>query len=256
VTIPDSAAPPSKRRKKPPPHRHARRTGLIGFILLFALVGLNWMAIELGWITVPPNSIPWAPPKLSAPPGYFAHLQMQRLLHDKTVCLAALDRAPGLSFTPLPDKTDDAGCGFDNVVAAQHTPVAFNTAPVTTCALAAALYWWQGALQTIAAKELHTSIRRIDQVGTYECRNINSQKDGGRSEHASANAIDIEAFETADGRRISVAANWNTTSDEGRFLHAARDAACGVFGEVLSPDYNALHASHFHLDEAAWQICR
>lgn len=246
---------PAKRPEKPPLHPHARRTAAIGFALLFTLIALNWAAIELGLVTVPPNSVPWQPPKLSAPPGYFAHLQMQRLLHDRQTCLAALDHAPGLSYSTLADKTDDAGCFYENVVLATRTPIAFNTAPIATCALSAALYWWQGALQAIAARELRTSIRRIDQVGTYECRNINSQKDGGRSEHATANAIDIEGFETADGRYITVLRDWGKPSDEGRFLRAARDAACGVFGEVLSPQYNVLHANHFHLDEAAWQIC-
>lgn len=246
---------PAKRPGKPPQHPHAARTALIGFSLLFALVELNWAAIELGFITLPPNSIPWQPPKLAQPPGLFAHLQMQRLLHDRTVCLAALDRAPGLSYESLADKTDDTGCGYDNVVLATRTPIKFSTRPITTCALSAALFWWQGALQIIAVRELHTTIRRIDQVGTYECRNINSAKDGGRSEHATANAIDIEAFETADGRRITILQDWGKPSDAGRFLLAARDAACGVFGEVLSPQYNSLHANHFHFDEAAWQIC-
>ena len=32
---------------------------------------------------------------------------------------------------------------------------------------------------------------------------------------------------------------------------AARDAACEVFGTVLSPDYNAAHADHLHFDQAA-----
>lgn len=246
---------PRPRPQKPPPHPHAKRTGAIGFAILFALAGLNWAAIELGLITLPPNSVPWQPPKLAAPPGYFAHLQIQRLLHDKAICLRTLDRAPGLSYSVLPDAADGTGCGYDNVVLASRTPIAFDVAPVTTCALAAALYWWQGALRQIAARELHTSIKRIDQIGTYECRNINSQKDGGRSEHAAANAIDIEGFETADGRRIAILQDWGKPSDEGRFLLAARNAACEVFGEVLSPQYNTLHANHFHLDEAAWQIC-
>lgn len=245
----------AKHPVKSPEHPRARRTALIGFAILFALAGLNWVAIELGLITLPPNSVPWQPPKLSAPPGYFAHLQIQRLLHDKTVCLRTLDRAPGLSYVALPDAADGTGCGYDNVVLASRTPIAFNVAPVTSCALSAALFWWQGALQQIAARELHTSIKRIDQIGTYECRNVNSQKDGGRSEHATANAIDIEGFVTADGRHITIAQDWGKPSDEGRFLLAARNAGCEVFGEVLSPQYNALHANHFHLDEAAWQIC-
>ena len=39
----------------------------------------------------------------------------------------------------------------------------------------------------------------------------------------------------------------------------ARDAACEVFGTVLSPDYNAAHADHFHLDQEVrgWGgVCR
>ena len=30
-----------------------------------------------------------------------------------------------------------------------------------------------------------------------------------------------------------------------------RDGACGLFATVLSPDYNAAHRDHFHLDQAA-----
>ena len=40
-------------------------------------------------------------------------------------------------------------------------------------------------------------------------------------------------------------------SPEARFLRRARDEACTVFGTVLSPDYNAAHADHLHLDQAA-----
>ena len=35
------------------------------------------------------------------------------------------------------------------------------------------------------------------------------------------------------------------------FLHRLRDGACRVFGTVLSPDYNAAHSDHLHLDQAA-----
>jgi hypothetical protein len=256
VSPPPPDPKPSNRSTKPPPHRHARRVGGSGFAILFALILLNWAAIHFGLVTIPPNSIPWEPPKLFAPPGFFAHLQMQRLRHDKTVCLAALSRAPGLTYTALPDMTAEAGCGYDDVVVATRMPTAFNEAPVTTCALSAALYWWQAALQGIARDQLHTTIKRIDQIGTYECRNVNSAESGPRSEHATANAIDVEGFETTDGRRITVLRDWNKPTDEGRFLRAAHDSACSVFGEVLGPDYNSLHANHFHLDEAAWQICR
>ena len=154
------------------------------------------------------------------------------------------------------DKTDDTGCGYSNVVRTVRTPIAFNTPTIATCSMTAALYWWQRDLQTIAELQLHTTIKRIDQIGTYECRNIDSAATGARSEHATANAIDIAGFETADGRDITVLKDWRKPTPEGAFLRAAHDSACEVFGEVLSPDYNALHANHFHLDQAAWVMCR
>jgi hypothetical protein len=247
---------PRNGKPKPPLHPHAVRTSVIGFTILFALVILNWAAIHFGWIRVPPNTLPWQAPKLDARPGLFVHLQMQDLLHDRQACLTALNHANDLSYTPLPDMTEHGDCGYTNVVRDTRMPIAFNTAPVTTCSLSAALYWWQRDLQTIAALDLHTSIKQIDQVGTYECRNIDHEAVGKRSEHATANAIDIEGFETADGRHITIARDWNKPTPEGAFLHAAHDSACVVFGEVLGPDYNALHANHFHLDEAGWLICR
>jgi len=42
-------------------------------------------------------------------------------------------------------------------------------------------------------------------------------------------------------------------------LQAVRGGACGYFTTVLSPDYNAAHADHFHLDQAkrlgGWGAC-
>jgi hypothetical protein len=244
------------RKSREPPHPHAVKTSVIGFSVLFLLVALNWAAVHFGWVQVPPNMLPWQPARLDSRPGLFAHLQVQNLLHDRQACLTALNHAHELSYTPLADEVKGDSCGFTNVVSNTHTPIAFNTTPVTTCALSAALYWWQRDLQTIATQQLHSPIVRIDQMGTYACRNVNSEATGPRSEHATANAIDIAGFETADGRRIIVAQDWLKPTPEGRFLRAAHDSACGMFSEVLGPDYNTLHANHFHLDEANWLICR
>ena len=37
---------------------------------------------------------------------------------------------------------------------------------------------------------------------------------------------------------------------ERAFLHAVHDGACAQFTTVLSPDYDANHRDHFHLDLA------
>ena len=67
-----------------------------------------------------------------------------------------------------------------------------------------------------------------------------------------ANAVDIAGFRLADGdadqRRLATGA---TTGAKGRFLREVRDGACDLFATVLSPDYNAAHRDHFHLDQAA-----
>ena len=69
------------------------------------------------------------------------------------------------------------------------------------------------------------------------------------SEHAAGNAIDIAAFVTEDGRRISVLGDWQDAAADGRFLRRVRDDACSAFGTVLSPDYNEAHRDHLHLDQ-------
>jgi hypothetical protein len=43
---------------------------------------------------------------------------------------------------------------------------------------------------------------------------------------------------------------------EARFLRRIRDDACRIFGTVLSPDYNAVHADHLHLEATDTRFCR
>ena len=68
------------------------------------------------------------------------------------------------------------------------------------------------------------------------------------SEHATANAFDISGFRLTSGRLIGILARFNSGGAEGKFLHEARDGFCDYFNLTLSPDYNADHADHFHVD--------
>jgi hypothetical protein len=197
----------------------------------------------------------WLPPDLNRPPGAFAHLQLNSLSTDGDACRAVLGRAP-LKFTPLTDRMTGKGCGFTDVVRADTSPIAFNPRVTATCSMTAALVWYQQQLDEIAARDLGTRIVRIDQLGTYACRNINSALEGRRSEHATANAIDIAAFHLADGRVITISRDYGKPTPEGKFLDDAHDAACGLFNIVLGPHYNRLHANHFHLDMGGFRFCR
>ena len=77
-----------------------------------------------------------------------------------------------------------------------------------------------------------------------------------RSEHATANAIDISGFRLADGTRISVRRDWNGERKKSQFLRAVHQRACGYFRVALSPDFNRAHHDHFHFDRGFLWTCR
>lgn len=137
-------------------------------------------------------------------------------------------------------------------------PLAPDTPPVT-CPVAAALELWRRDYVGPAARKiLGSEVVRIEHLGAFSCRRMYGQVEGQWSEHATANAIDIAGFVLKDGRRISVLKDWKGTGAKPAFLRAVRSGACDSFGTVLSPDYNAAHADHLHLDQdARWSgVCR
>ena len=74
--------------------------------------------------------------------------------------------------------------------------------------------------------------------------------------NASADALDISGFRLADGRSVSVLKDWPKQNQDAQFLRQVRDGACEAFSVVLSPDYNAAHRNHFHVDVGRWSVCR
>lgn len=135
------------------------------------------------------------------------------------------------------------------------------TAPDATCAVDVALVLWlRNGVQPAASRILGSRVATIEHYGTHSCRRINGSAKGAWSEHATGNAIDIAGFVLSDGRRVNIRDDWGAGAGKGTFLHAAHDAACGTFGTVLGPEYNAAHADHFHLDQASGRfgggVCR
>jgi len=225
---------------------------VFSLVTVAAIIGTLYISAH----PISPNWFPWKLPRLDDAPTPFTHLHVNRLRMDRTDCIATLGEAAQMTFEPQADHVKGEACGFSNVVRATKLPATFNISPIATCALTAALYWWNRELDAIADQELGSPVARIDQMGTYACRNVNSRERGARSQHAQANAIDIAGFHLADGRYITVLKQWKSETPEGRFLKAARQAACRYFNGVLSPDYNAAHANHFHLDLGPYLICR
>ena len=168
------------------------------------------------------------------------------------MCLSNLGRTQA-NFTPLQDQYFGAGCSALNAVrlAALRTDgnrmELTNLGPVT-CPLANAISGWARFGVDRAARQLLGSpLVRIETMGSYSCRKVAGT--GRLSGHASANAVDIGGFVLADGRRISVLRDWDNPSLQVRaFLSSVRESACKRFGTVLTPNYNAAHRDHFHLE--------
>ncbi len=126
--------------------------------------------------------------------------------------------------------------------------------------MAAALAMWMAhEVQPAAARLLTRSVRSVKHLGTYACRNIagSTALDNFRSQHASANAIDIAAFLLADGRIVSVLKDWKGDGARSRIpTNRIHTRACRYFRVAIGPDFNAAHANHFHFDRGAFKSCR
>jgi hypothetical protein len=89
--------------------------------------------------------------------------------------------------------------------------------------------------------------------GTYNCRVIAGTET--LSEHGLARALDIGAIRRNNGDVYTVLTDWekdqpSPTTAAGKFLKELVQAYHDdkVFNIILTPDYNAAHADHFHVD--------
>jgi len=199
-----------------------------------------------GWLADHPEHDPSAPLDLRDPRGMATEAKLAALLDDPEECRAVLERSE-VAFTSL-DPVGEGECRRADRLTLDTAPLSPGRAQLT-CPVAVGLALWVEDIQPLAEAELGSRIERIEQMGTYSCRRIGGGEGGNWSEHATGNAIDLGAFVLDDGQRISVLGDWDGGEPAGRFLRAARDSACDSFGTVLSPDYNAAHADHLHLDQ-------
>lgn len=226
-----------------------------GLAIVTIVVGLTAVGLQQSWIRIPAGWSPWEEVNLELPPGSMARYQLNALSADSEACFAALDRSD-LLFTALAARPMQNGCGLTDGVRFDQSNVPYSSGFDLSCGMAAALYWYEAEVDRLAREHLGSGLARINHLGSYACRNINGATAGRRSQHATANAIDISGFVLLDGRSVSVLADWEGETEESRFLHAVHKRACGLFNTVLGPEYNDLHADHFHLDMGRLRACR
>jgi len=242
--------------------RAVRRT--LGWIVALAVItGLGLIL----WSTLRgrPQDLPWTPLDLGQPIGLMTGRKLTALTQSYPACKAALERA-GVRYTALPPRSGEGQCGYsDGVRFTSGGARRIHFAPAglgVACPVAAALAIWEwNVVQPAAERHFGTKVTSIDHFGSYSCRRIYGRDAGTWSEHSTADAVDIAGFRLGNGTRITVARDWKGDTAKAAFLREVRDGACQLFATTLSPDYNAAHADHFHLDQAdrgamGWRACR
>jgi hypothetical protein len=179
-------------------------------------------------------------------------------------CAKELEAA-GVTFksAPIPVHTQKKSklvCGAPEVVVFLKGPgaIQYNGAPVLTCGMALALASFERILQKEALARFASPVARIDQIGTYNCREVQAYP-STVSEHSYANAIDLTRFVLRNGRVIEVLRDFDKSetpkTPAGDFLRVVTRRANDedVFSHVLTPFFNAAHRNHFHLDLARFR---
>ncbi|MFV8752541.1 extensin family protein [Nannocystaceae bacterium ST9] len=178
----------------------------------------------------------------------------------KSECQQALDDA-GLSWIPAyvpldhPADHPDLDCVFEEPVRL-YSPVngidyryISNEEPspiLVSCALALALDEFGELLASKDAVE-------VAHIGTYNCRVIAGTDT--LSQHAFGYAIDLGGFTLADDTYITVYDDWedgvaDPVTFAGQWLKDLTDQRHdqGIFNIILTPEYNAAHDDHVHVD--------
>ena len=145
-------------------------------------------------------------------------------------------------------------CGAENpfeMSAADNGRVALRPAASLRCPMIPQIDSWVTQVVEPAARYyFRQDLVELSVLASYSCRPMNSVDGAQISEHAYANAIDVGGFKLSNGEKISVLEGWNGSEREQAFLRRIHDGACLYFTTVLGPNYNSLHANHFHLDLA------
>ncbi|TXK60984.1 extensin family protein [Alkalisalibacterium limincola] len=241
--------------------------------LLFVLLALLvWYLLRAGVLVVPDRHNPWAPLQIDDTPNWLTGFKLDRATRDPDLCMDTLAQSP-MRYVDLPDRETGPGCGFTNAVRIERTSVAVGEPFSLSCRTALSLAMWEAhELQAAAEEHLGARVRAIEHFGSYACRNVYGRETGRRSQHATADALDIAGFVLDDGRRVRVVRDWQRVprlraapdtgpadeapSPEALFLDDVHRGACRYFDAVLGPEYNQAHADHFHFDRGGFRACR
>lgn len=231
-----------------------RASRISGLVFLLAAAGLLAFFTALRLELIASRYNPLLTLDLTDPPGLMSEVKLWLIEGNRPACIAAFARA-NVVVTAMPHRTAKPGCGREGTVLVRTLSEADIGGEEMRCDVAMRLYLLERhIIQPLARRHLGAGVDRITHFGSYSCRTIRGSS-WRMSEHSTANAFDISGFRTANGRMISLKKDWPTGGAPARFLRDVRRGACSLFNMVLSPDYNADHADHFHVDQGLFRGC-
>ncbi|WP_147361533.1 extensin family protein [Dichotomicrobium thermohalophilum] len=197
----------------------------------------------------------WAKPAITDGPTQWSP---EEIVGAQRACIAVVARG-AYDLEPL-EPIRKGRCGAPAPVRLRALPgeagLQLVPAATLTCGMAARFREWvDRVLQPTARARLGSPVAKIRLMGTYSCRRRYNSPDTRISQHARAKALDIAAFQTADGQVITVLAHWPGDDERSAFLREIHTGACQIFDTVLGPRANEAHANHFHFDIGSGGVC-
>ena len=225
-------------------------------LLLVASPFVLVLAVREGWVEVPNDWNPWAALEIDAVPNALTRYKLARVSADPQLCRTVLSTAR-VTFEVLTDRVTGPQCGFTNAVRIDRTSSELDESFSLTCPAAVSLALWERhVVQPAAQHHFQAPVTKLEHFGSYSCRNVYGRQNARRSQHATAQALDVAGFVIGNEQRVRVIRDWDGKDPAAMFLREVRDGACRFFDGVLSPDYNAAHRDHFHLDRGPYRVCR
>jgi len=229
---------------------------LILFAVLALIVAGALYAIRSGAIDVPPDWNPWAQLDVNAEPNFLTRYKLDRLSKSSDECQQVL-ATTGIKYQQLDNRVTGPACGFFNAVRIERTSSRVGKSFSLSCRAAVSLALWERhVLEPAAERHFGQKVATLEHFGSYSCRNVYGRANATRSQHATAEALDVAGFVLEDGKRIRVVKDWEAGGENAAFLRDVRTGACRFFDAVLSPEYNAAHRDHFHFDRGPYRACR
>ena len=230
-----------------------RRLRFLLALILVCLVTAYGLS-RLGYFEWPREYDPLVLPDLDAASNFLTPFKLKRIDSSAENCRAAFARA-GKPVAIEPARFETAECSKEDIIKLGGLSTATLRVEETRCAIAARLFMWeQNIVQPAARKYFNEPVTEILHFGSYSCRNIRGSS--STSEHATANAFDISGFRLRSGKLVTIRQQWQGSQPQEKFLREVRDGACDYFNLVLSPDYNADHHDHLHVDMGWYRTCR